>query len=103
MTTYTANTECTFLEDIFEGNQAIIDNMPLLDISFKEHSHPETRWEPAYYVLDIYSITVENSKDYTAEQLEIIKDVIDDKEEEIVEEFRNEMLDPSNYDWHGPF
>lgn len=103
MTTYTANTECTFLEDLFEGNQAIVDNMPLLDISFKEHSSPETRWEPADYLLEIYSIEVQNKSDYTSEQLEIINDIISDKEEEIQEEFECEMTDPSNYDWHGPF
>lgn len=103
MTTYTANTECTFLEDLFLGHDAIVENMPIIDISFKEEYSPETRWEPADYSLDIYSIEVSNKGDYTSEQLIIINKVIDDKEEEIVEEFEDEMTDPSNYDWHGPF
>ena len=97
MTNYTANTECTFLEDLFEGNQHIVDNMPLLDISFKEYSSPETRWEPAYYNLEIHNIEVENKDDYTSEQIDIINKVIIDNEEKIIEEFRADMLDPSNY------
>ena len=97
MNTYTANTECTFLEDLFEGHDAIVDNMPLLDITFKEYSSPETRWEPAYYNLEIYNIEVENKEDYTSEQLEVINDNLIDNEEKIVECFEAEMLDPSNY------
>lgn len=103
MNTYTANTDCTSLEDLFLGHDAIVENMPIIDISFKEEYSPETRWEPADYSLDIYSIEVSNKEDYTSEQLIIINKVIDDKEEEIVEEFECEMTDPSNYDWHGPF
>jgi len=103
MTKYTANTECTFLEDLLEVDQAIVDNMPLLEISFKEESSEETRWEPAYYTLDVYSIEIENKADYTAEQLKIIEDVIIDNEEKIIEEFECEMTDPNNYDWHGPW
>ncbi len=103
MTTYTCNTDCTFLEDLFEGNQYIVENMPLLDISFKEHSSPETRWEPADYSLEIYNIEVQNKSDYTSEQLILINKVIDENEDEIKDEFEDEMTDPSNYDWHGPF
>ena len=103
MTTYTANTDCTSLEDLFLGHDAIVENMPIIDISFKEEYSPETRWEPADYSLDIYSIEVSNKEDYTPQQLIIINKVIDEKEEEIVEEFEDEMTDPSNYDWHGPF
>tara|TARA_R100001460_G_scaffold38971_3_gene73623 strand:- start:535 stop:846 length:312 start_codon:yes stop_codon:yes gene_type:complete len=103
MTKYTANTECTFLEDLLEVDQAIVDNMPLLEISFKEESSEETRWEPAYYTLDVYSIEIENIKDYTAEQIELINKIIIDNEEKIIKEFECEMTDPNNYDWHGPF
>ena len=97
MTTYTANTECTFLEDLFQGNDAIVDNMPLFEISFKEYSEPETRWEPAYYNLEIHNIEIQNKEDYTSQQLDIINAVIDEKEDEIVECFESDMLDPSNY------
>ena len=103
MTKYTANTDATFLEDIFEGNEYIVNNMPLIEISFKEESSEETRWEPAYYTLDVYSIEIENIKDYTAEQIELINKIIIDNEEKIIEEFECEMTDPNNYDWHGPF
>ncbi len=97
MTTYTANTQDTSLEDYFQKHTFIYENMPLLDISFKEYSEPETRWEPAYYNLEIHNIEVENKEDYTSEQLEVINDIISDKEDEIVECFEAEMLDPSNY------
>ena len=103
MTKYTTPTDCTFLEDIFEGNEYIVDNMPLLEISFKEYSSPETRWEPAYYNLEIHNIEIENKADYTAEQIELINKVIIDHEEKIIEEFKCEMTDPNNYDWHGPW
>jgi hypothetical protein len=97
MTTYTANTECTFLEDIFYVDQAIVDNMPLFEITFKEYSSPETRWEPAYYNLEIHNIEIQNKEDYTSEQLDIINEVIINNEEKIIECFEADMLDPSNY------
>lgn len=88
------DTTCSFFEAFFENvNDYIFDNMPTIIIQHElQGDYGYFEGQMAWSEIHIESIEIVNKSDYTAEQLELIKKVIDEQWDTFPKGFENELM-----------